>query len=145
MRGETPLALNPAQGRKNLESRRKTPTVKGPSDWFTGEVWIDPVAQGHGESPTSIALVRFTPGARTAWHSHSIGQTVYVTEGEGRMQSRGEPVVPLRAGDAVFTPGNEWHWHGAAPEHFMTHLAISEGEPSWGEHVTDAEYDEGGD
>ena len=123
-----------------METQPKSPTVKGPAEWFTGEVWIDPVAQGHGESPVSIALVRFTPGARTAWHSHSLGQTVYVTEGRGRIQSRGESVVTLHPGDAVFTPAEEWHWHGAAPGHFMTHLAVSEGEPRWGEHVTDAEY-----
>jgi quercetin dioxygenase-like cupin family protein len=118
----------------------KNPTVKGPADWFTGDVYIDAVAQGHGETPTSVGLVHFTPGARTAWHSHSVGQTLYVTEGEGRVQARGEPVVTLRTGDSVFAPGDEWHWHGAAPDHFMVHLAISEGGASWGEKVTDAEY-----
>jgi quercetin dioxygenase-like cupin family protein len=123
-----------------MEPQPRNPTAKGPTEWFTGNVWIDPVAQGHGQTPTSIALVHFTPGARTAWHSHSVGQTLYVTEGDGRVQSRGEAVVTIRAGDVLFTPGNEWHWHGAAPDHFMTHLAISEGDPDWAEHVTDAEY-----
>jgi quercetin dioxygenase-like cupin family protein len=103
-------------------------------------VFIDPVAQGQAASPLSIAAVHFTPGARTAWHSHSIGQTLYVTEGEGRVQSRGDPIVTIRSGDVVFTPGHEWHWHGAAPDHFMTHLAVTEGDAEWGEHVTDAEY-----
>jgi quercetin dioxygenase-like cupin family protein len=122
----------------DIEPRK--PTVKGPADWFTGDVFIDPVAQGHGDSPLSIAFVHFTPGARTAWHSHSIGQTLYVAEGEGRVQSRGASIVPMRSGDVVFSPGGEWHWHGAAPDHFMTHLAISEGNAEWGDHVSDAEY-----
>jgi quercetin dioxygenase-like cupin family protein len=118
----------------------KRPTVKGPSDWFTGDVYIDAIAQGHGTTPTSVAFVHFTPGARTAWHSHSVGQTLYVTEGEGRVQPRGEPVVTIRAGDVVVTPGGEWHWHGAALDHFMTHLAVSEGDADWGEQVTDTDY-----
>jgi quercetin dioxygenase-like cupin family protein len=121
----------------------KNPTMKGPADWFTGDVYIDSVAQGHGETPTSVGLVHFTPGARSAWHSHSVGQTLYVTEGEGRIQARGEPIVTIRAGDTVFAPGDEWHWHGAAPDHFMVHLAVSEGGANWGEQVTDTEYGAG--
>lgn len=127
-----------------MEVQPKNPTAKGPADWFTGEVFIDAVAQGHGDTSISIALVRFTPGARTAWHSHSIGQSLYVTEGEGRIQPRGGAIVTMRPGQVVFAPANEWHWHGAAPDHFMTHLAISEGGATWGEHVTDTEY-HGGD
>jgi quercetin dioxygenase-like cupin family protein len=123
-----------------MEIPTKSPTAKGPADWFTGDVWIDPVAQGHGPTPTSIGLVHFTPGARTAWHSHGVAQTLYVTEGKGRVQIRGEPAITIRAGDIVITPGKEWHWHGAAPDHLMTHLAISEGDADWGEHVTDADY-----
>lgn len=123
-----------------MELQPKNPTAKGPDDWFTGDVYLDTVARGHGASPASIAFVHFTPGARTAWHVHSIGQSLYVTEGEGRIQSRGEPVVTLHPGDAAFAPGGEWHWHGAAPDHFMTHLAMSEGEIQWGEHVSDEEY-----
>ncbi len=84
--------------------------------------------------------MHFTPGARTAWHRHSLGQTLYVTEGEGRVQSRDEPVVALRPGQVVFAPGGEWHWHEAAPDYLMTHLAVSEGESRWGDHVTDEEY-----
>ncbi|MCU1463801.1 MAG: transcriptional regulator [Acidimicrobiales bacterium] len=114
--------------------------MKGPADWFTGDVYIDPVAQGHGGSPLNVAHVHFTPGARTAWHSHSIGQTIHVTEGAGRVQSRGGPIVTIHAGDTVFTPGREWHWHGAAPDHFMTHLAVSEGDAEWGDHMTNNEY-----
>lgn len=123
-----------------MEKRSKASTTKGPAEWFTGDVFVDPVGRGHGTVPTSVAFVRFTPGARTAWHSHAVAQTLYVTEGEGLVQSRSEQIIALRAGDAVVTPGNEWHWHGASPEHFMTHLAISEGEADWGEHVTDTEY-----
>jgi len=120
-----------------MEVLPERPTTKGPAEWFSGDVWIDVVAQGHGVSPTFIALVRFTPGARTAWHSHSLGQTLHVTEGEARVQSRGEPVVTVRAGQAVFTPGGEWHWHGSSPDRLMTHLAVSEGETAWGEHVSE--------
>ena len=99
-----------------MEVLPKNATAKGPAAWFTGDVWIDAVAQAHGPSPMSIGAVHFAPGARTAWHSHSIAQTLYVTEGEGRAQSRGEPIVTIRPGDVVYTPGGEWHWHGAAPE-----------------------------
>jgi quercetin dioxygenase-like cupin family protein len=123
-----------------MEHGSKRSTAKGRSDWFTGDVYVDAVAEGHGASPTMVAFVHFTPGARTAWHSHSIGQSLYVTEGEGRIQTRGEQIVTLRPGDTVFAAGGEWHWHGAAPDHLMTHLAVSEGEPEWGSHVTDQEY-----
>jgi quercetin dioxygenase-like cupin family protein len=123
-----------------VEHHPKKTTVKGPAEWFTGDVWIDTVAQGHGDSPFSVAFVRFAPGSRTAWHSHVVAQTLYVTEGEGLVQPRGGHVVALRAGEVVFAPAGEWHWHGAAPDHFMVHLAVSEGEPTWGAHVTDAEY-----
>jgi quercetin dioxygenase-like cupin family protein len=123
-----------------MEVEPRKPTAKGPAQWFTGDVFIDTVAQGHGTSPTTVGLVHFTPGARTAWHAHTIGQTLYVMEGEGRVQSRGHPIVTISPGDIVFTPGQEWHWHGAAPDHFMTHLAVSEGGADWGETVTDTEY-----
>jgi quercetin dioxygenase-like cupin family protein len=123
-----------------MELQGKKPTTKGPADWFTGDVWVDQVAQGHGPTPTTVGLVHFSPGARTAWHAHEVAQTLYVTEGEGRVQALGEPVATIRAGDVVVAPGGEWHWHGAAPDHFMTHLAISEGGAQWGEHVTDRDY-----
>jgi len=125
-----------------LEPRR--PTVKGPPEWFAGDVYIDLVARGHGASPLNVGLVHFTPGARTAWHSHALGQTLYVTEGQGRVQTRGERVVTIRPGDVVFTPGDEWHWHGADADHFMTHVAVSEGDVEWGDQVTDAEYEGSG-
>jgi quercetin dioxygenase-like cupin family protein len=123
-----------------VEIKPKPPSVKGPGNWFTGDVWIDAVARGEEPSRVNVSAVRFTPGARTAWHSHSTGQTLYVTDGAGLVQPRGGDVVPIRAGDVIYAPADEWHWHGARADHFMTHLSITDGEATWGEHVTDAEY-----
>jgi quercetin dioxygenase-like cupin family protein len=123
-----------------VEIPSKQPTAKGPAEWFTGDVWIDPVAQGRSGSPWAMNAVHFHPGARTAWHSHSGGQTLYVTEGQGLICSRGGEAVTIRPGDVVLADPGEWHWHGAAPGHFMTHLSITEGDAEWGEQVTDDEY-----
>jgi quercetin dioxygenase-like cupin family protein len=123
-----------------MDVQAKEPTVKGPSGWFTGDVWMDSIVQPDGDSPLNITAVHFTPGARTAWHSHAGGQRLYVTEGRGRVQSRHESVVELRPGDVHFTPDGHEHWHGAAPDHLMTHLSITQGPATWGDHVTDAEY-----
>jgi quercetin dioxygenase-like cupin family protein len=109
-----------------LASRRSDGTLRRfTTMWVVrvGDVWIDAIAQGRGVSPISIGSVHFAPGARTAWHSHSIGQTLYVIEGKGRVQSRGEAIVTICPGDVVHTPEREWHWHGAAPDQFMTHLS----------------------
>ena len=119
---------------------RKQPTAKGPAEMFTGDVWLDPVARGPEPSHLSMASVHFTPGAHTAWHSHEGGQTLYVLEGRGLVQSRGHGIVEIRPGDVISTPDGEEHWHGAAPDNFMTHLSITEGGANWGAHVTDAEY-----
>jgi quercetin dioxygenase-like cupin family protein len=116
---------------------------------FTGDVFLDAIVQGKEPSRVRVNAVRFTPGARTAWHSHAMGQTLYVTEGRGLVQARGGSLSEIRPGDVISTPSGEWHWHGAAPEHYMTHLSITEGvapddertESSWGEHVTDDEYE----
>ena len=122
-----------------------TATATAPREWFTGSVYIDPLAAPTGPSRLQAASVHFTPGARTAWHTHPFGQTIYVTEGVGRCQRRGGAIEMIRAGDRVhFEPGEE-HWHGAAPTRFMTHLAMQEvddeGNPAtWGEHVSDEEY-----
>lgn len=124
-----------------MEIKPKQSTVKGPGDWFTGDVWIDSIVQPGDGSTLTVGAVHFSPGARTAWHAHEGGQTLYVTEGEGRVQSRGEAMATIRPGDVVRTPSGEWHWHGAAPEHFMTHLSLTEGPATWGEHVSDAGYD----
>jgi quercetin dioxygenase-like cupin family protein len=118
----------------------KPPTTKGPADWFTGDVWIDAIAQPHGDSPINIGVVHFTPGARTAWHSHAGGQTLYVTEGRGLVQSRGDEVVEIRPGDVHVTADGQEHWHGATRDHLMTHISITRGPATWEEHVTDAEY-----
>jgi len=117
------------------------PTAKGPPEWFTGDVWIDSIVQAEGSSTLNIGHVHFSPGARTAWHSHDGGQTLYVTEGRGRVQSRGEPIFELRPGDVHHTPHGHEHWHGAAHDHLMSHISITQGPPTWGDHVTDAEYE----
>ena len=119
-------------------------TARGPGNWFSGEVWIDPIASGHGPPPLSLGNVHFTPGARTAWHSHSTARTLCVSEGEGLVQSRGEAIIRIRPGDIVRISGGEWHWHGATPGHFMTHLSLTEGDTARGEHVTNTEYHSGG-
>lgn len=118
----------------------KPPTAKGPAETFTGEVWIDAVTRGLPPSELNVNAVRFTPGARTAWHSHDGGQTLYVTEGRGLVRTRSGETAELRAGDVVYAPDGEEHWHGATPDDFMTHLSITEGAPHWGPHVTDEEY-----
>ena len=100
-------------------------TTIGPSDWFTGTVYLDAVATPSESSRVAASSVHFTPGARTAWHSHPNGQTIYVTEGLGLCQSRGGASEVIRPGDRVFFEPGEVHWHGAAPDRFMTHLALS--------------------
>ena len=126
-------------------TRNSLDTNPGPKDWFTGQVYIDPVAAAPAPARVQAALVRFTPGARTAWHTHPLGQTIFVTEGVGRCQRRGGPIEEIRPGDRVFFEPGEDHWHGAAPNRFMAHLAIQEADESgspvtWGEHVTDEQY-----
>ena len=128
-----------------MEIRSKPASVKGPAEQFTGDVWFDAIAQGAAPSRLRVNIVRFAPGARTAWHSHPVGQTLYVTEGRGRAQSRGGALSEIRPGEVIYTPPAEWHWHGAAPDHFMTHQSILEvddhgNSATWGDHVTDEEY-----
>jgi quercetin dioxygenase-like cupin family protein len=125
----------------------KQPSAKGPAEWFTGDVYLDAIARGEEPSRVRVNAVHFTPGARTAWHSHALGQTLYVTEGIGLVQSRGEAIVAIRPGDIVHAHADEVHWHGATPDHFMTHLSVTEGvgdsekpETDWRAHVTEAEY-----
>src|SRR5438105_14669736 len=126
-------------------TRNGAETARGPGDWFTGAVYIDTVAEPLGPSRLAAASVHFTPGARTAWHTHPNGQTIFVTEGAGLCQRRGGAVEVIRAGDRVFFEPGEEHWHGAAPNRFMIHVAMLEvgddGTPAvWGDHVTDEEY-----
>jgi quercetin dioxygenase-like cupin family protein len=120
-------------------------TTAGPTEWFTGVVYIDSVAAPSGASRLSASSVHFTPGARTAWHTHPNGQTIFVTEGLGFAQRRGGAIEVIRPGDRVFFEPGEEHWHGAAPTRFMTHLAMLDvddkgNNATWGDHVTDAEY-----
>jgi len=126
-------------------TRNGADTARGPSDWFTGEVYIDTVAAPAAPARTASANVHFTPGARTAWHTHPFGQTIFVTEGMGLCQRRGGPVEVIRPGDRVFFEPGEDHWHGAAPNRLMTHVAMQQADAAgnvveWGDHVTDAEY-----
>lgn len=128
-----------------MEIRPKRPSERGVAERFIGEVWIDRIAGGDEGSNLRVSAVRFAPGARNAWHSHAVGQTLHVTEGIGRTQARVGAVVEIRAGDTIYTPPGEWHWHGAAPDHFMTHLAMWEAPPTgaeseWGDQVSDEEY-----
>jgi quercetin dioxygenase-like cupin family protein len=123
-----------------MEIRKRPPAVKGPAEWFTGDVWIDGIVQPDEHSTLNVSAVHFQPGARTAWHTHEGGQTLYVSDGEGRVQARGEPVAAIRAGEVVHAPSGEWHWHGAAPDRLMTHLTLTHGPATWDDHVTDDEY-----
>jgi quercetin dioxygenase-like cupin family protein len=129
-----------------MELRSKPPTSKGPASTFTGDVWIDPVVRGEAPSRVRVNTVRFSPGARTAWHRHGRGQTLYVTEGAGLVQTRGGEAVRVRAGDVVYAAPEEEHWHGATDRDFLVHLSITEavsddrGEADWHGHVTDEEY-----
>ena len=127
-------------------TRNSTETTRGPSDWFTGAVYIDTVATPSEPSRVQAVSVHFTPGARTAWHTHPNGQTIYVTEGIGRAQRRGGAIEVIRPGDRVFFEPGEEHWHGAEPNRFMTHIAMQQldeagNAATWGEHVSDEEYD----
>ena len=129
-----------------MEIRRSgsVPTKRAPGEWFTGTVWQDPIADAPAPARVRALLVRFEPGARTNWHTHPLGQTLYVTAGVGRTQAEGGPVREIKAGDVIWIPPGEKHWHGAAPDAFMTHVAIQESQDgvtaNWLEPVADADY-----
>ena len=120
------------------------PSGLGPGDWFTGAVRIDPLFGPPEPARVAGALVTFEPGARTAWHTHPLGQTLIVTAGCGRVQREGGPIEEVRPGDVVWFPPGQKHWHGATPTTAMSHIAIQErldGKAvDWMEHVTDAQY-----
>jgi quercetin dioxygenase-like cupin family protein len=127
-------------------TRNGLDTTPGPRDWFTGSVYIDTIAVPARGSRTSASYVHFMPGARTAWHTHPHGQTIWVTEGIGRCQRRGGEIEVIRPGDRVFFEPGEEHWHGAAPNRLMVHVAMQEADEqgsfaTWGEHVSDEEYE----
>ena len=121
------------------------PTRRAPKEYFTGTVWQDPII-ATAAAPARIVATRvfFEPGARTAWHTHPLGQTLYVIAGVGRVQAKGGPVREIRPGDVVWIPPGEKHWHGASPANGMTHVAMQESldgsHVTWMEYVTDAEY-----
>ena len=120
------------------------PSQRGPSEWFTGTVFIDEVANCPAPAHLSVGRVTFEPGARTAWHTHPVVQVLHVLSGVGRVQREGEPIQTLRPGDTVHILAGERHWHGAAPDRLFTHLAITavlDGSAvTWLEHVTDEKY-----
>lgn len=125
----------------------KQPTTKNPPEQFSGDVYLDPIAGPREPGQTmTVAKVRFTPGARTAWHSHAKGQTLHVTEGVALMGTREGGVIEVLPGQTVYTPAGEEHWHGATPDDYMEHLAMLDlaDDPAttttWLEHVSDEEY-----
>jgi quercetin dioxygenase-like cupin family protein len=136
-RKETTVQLMPNQ-----------PSTKGPAEMFSGDAYFDVIARGEPPSRLRVNAVHFAPCARTAWHCHANGQTLHVTDGVGLVQARGGEVLETRPGDTIYTPPGEWHWHGATPDHQMTHLAMWESlsedqdgpETTWGEPVSDQEY-----
>ena len=125
-------------------SAAKRASRRGPADYFTGTVWQDPIFDAPQPARIRALKVTFEPGARTAWHTHPLGQTLHVLSGVGRVQSEGGPVLEIRPGDTVWIPPGEKHWHGATPRHGMVHLALQEEldgrAVTWLEHVSEAEY-----
>ena len=128
----------------NITRSGTHPSAKGPSDWFTGTVRIDPLFPVREPARAAANAVTFEPGARTAWHTHPLGQTLIVTAGLGLAQRRGGPIEEIRPGDVVWFEPGEKHWHGASPAAAMTHIAIQESldgkAVDWMEHVTDEQY-----
>ena len=129
--------------RMRIQRSGTQPSQRGPAEWFTGSVRIDPLTLAP-EPRFGVASVTFEPGARTAWHTHPLGQTLIVTSGIGWTQCEGEAVVEIRAGDVVWCPPGHRHWHGASPTTAMTHIAIQEvldgSMVEWMEHVSDEDY-----
>jgi quercetin dioxygenase-like cupin family protein len=130
-----------------MELKTVSPTVKQPAQAFTGDVYMTPIVVGTAPSRLTVALVRFTPGARTHWHRHDVGQTLHVTEGVALVGTRDGQVVRARAGDTVLCRPGEEHWHGATTDTFMNHLAMLEANPdgtdptTWLEPVTGEQYE----
>src|SRR5919107_2960710 len=132
-------------GEMEIKRSGSQPSAKGPAEWFTGTVRIDPLFDAPVPARAAGASVTFEPGARTAWHTHPLGQTLIVTSGMGRTQRWGGPVEEIRPGDVVWFPPGEKHWHGASPSTAMTHIAIHEALDGkvveWMEKVSDAQYE----
>jgi quercetin dioxygenase-like cupin family protein len=128
-----------------MEIFSRPPTAKGPAATFTGEVWVDGIYAG-GLEQSRLAVVRFAPCARSHWHCHRLGQTLHILEGVALLGSRDGTVIEARPGDTICTAPGEEHWHGAAPDRFMAHLVLMEGDGGdapqtvWAEAVTDTQY-----
>jgi len=120
------------------------PTARANPDYFTGTVWQDPIISSQSPARLNALTVHFEPGARTAWHTHPLGQTLHVTAGAGRIALRGQAPQTITAGDTVWIPADVEHWHGAGPDTGMTHIAMQEVQDgsaaTWLEHVSDADY-----
>jgi len=127
-----------------IKSSGSVPTRRQPKESFTGVVWQDPIIEAPAPARIRSGKVSFEPGARTAWHTHPLGQTLHVVSGVGRVQAKGGPIREIKAGDTVWIPPGEKHWHGGSPTTSMTHLAMQESldgnHADWMEPVTDAEY-----
>ena len=134
--GDGVASVREKQKEHALELLPVSPTTKGPASRFTGDVYVTAIYSGQEPSRMTVALVRFTPGAHTNWHRHAVGQTLHVTEGVGLVGTRDGAVLRVRAGDTVVCPPDEDHWHGAAAETFMIHLAMLETLPDGGEPTT---------
>ena len=129
----------------NIARANATATKRGPADYFTGTVWLDELTPAGGASDVRVVVVTFEPGARTAWHTHPHGQLLQIRSGVGRVQKAGEQVVEVQPGDVVWFEPGERHWHGAAPNRTMVHLAVQRADAAgqaavWQEHVSDADY-----
>jgi quercetin dioxygenase-like cupin family protein len=126
-------------------TRKSADSQPGPSDWIAGPAWLEEIAVADAPSRLRIHSVHFAPGARTCWHRHPIGQVLIITAGSGLVQCKDGPIQQVRTGDTVWFEPDEWHWHGAGPGTFMTHLAVQETAPDGkeadrGDHVSDGEY-----
>ena len=128
----------------NITRSGSLPSTKGPADWFTGTVRIDPLFPAHEPARTAAASVTFEPGARTAWHTHPLGQSLIVTAGSGWAQQEGGPIEEIHPGDVVWFPPGVRHWHGATPTTSVTHIAIQEAldgkAVQWMEQVSPEQY-----
>ena len=129
----------------DISSLKDRPSVRANPDYFTGNAWVDPLAQVTASPRLRVLRVTFEPGARTAWHTHPFGQVLHILSGIGRVQRAGEPIRTVGPGDTVAFAAGERHWHGAAPDHTMVHLAVQNGmddgtDVTWLEKVSDAEY-----
>jgi quercetin dioxygenase-like cupin family protein len=128
----------------DIQQAGSVPTRRAPKESFTGTVWQDPIITAQKPARVVAARVAFEPGARTAWHTHPLGQTLYVISGVGRCQTKGGPVREIKPGDVVWIPPGEKHWHGGSPTTGMVHVAMQESldgnHVTWMEHVTDEEY-----